>query len=123
MAHLRLPPCTPEKQLTSLRLDMDLDCSVLDGIDSTPNMKDQMTSLKRKVSQLLDQGSPTTASPFLKWRLAVVESRLRVRTIQKQALSEANASSDGPDKPKTNFMAVVREDEKALLSEKAFLLS
>ena len=123
MAHSRQPPVTPEKQLTSSRLDMDLDSSILDGIDCTPNTKNQMISMKRKASQILDQGSPNTTSPFLKWRLAVVESKLRVRTMQKQALAEANTFFDEADKPKTEFVAVVEEDEKALVSEKAFLLS
>jgi len=88
---------TPEKQLTSSRLDMDLDSSKLDGIECTPNTKNQMISLKRKASQLLDQGSPNTTSPSLKWRLAVVESKLRVRATQKQALSEANTFFDEVD--------------------------
>ena len=125
LAHLRPPPFTPEKQLTSLRLDMDLDLdsSKWDGIDCTPNTKDQMISLKRKVSQLLDQGSPNTTSLFLQWRLAVVESKLRVRTIQKQALSEENPSSEGAEQMNANFMALVHKDEKALSFEKAFLLS
>ena len=123
MAYSRQPPVTPEKQLTSSRLDIDLDSPILDGIDCTPNTKNQMISLKRKASQLLDQGSPNTTSPFLKWRLAVVESKLRVRAMQKQALSEANIFFDEAGKPKIEFMAVVKEKEKALLSEKAFLLS
>ena len=123
MAHSRQPPVTPEKQLTSSRLDMNLDSPILDGIDCTPNTKNQMISLKTKASQLLDQGSPNTTSPFLKWRLAVVESKLRVRTMRRQALSEANTFFDEAGKPKTDFVAVVKKDEKALLSEKAFLLS
>ena len=114
---------TLEKQLTSSRLDIDLDSPILDGIDCTPNTKNQMISLKRNASQLLDQGSPNTTSPFLKWRLAVVESKLRVRAMQKQALSEANIFFNEAGKPKIEFVAVVKEEEKALLSEKAFLLS
>ena len=123
MAHSRQPHVTPEKQLTSTRLDMDLDSPILDDIDCTPNTKNQMISLKRMASQILDQGSPTTTSPFLKWRFAVVESKLKVREMQRQALSESNAFFDEAGKPKTEFLIVVMEDEKALLSEKAFLLS
>ena len=72
---------TPEKQLTSLRLHIDFDSSILDGIDCTPNTKNQMISLNRKASQLLEQGSPKTISLFLKWRLAVVESKLRLKAM------------------------------------------
>ena len=122
MAHSRQPPVTPEKQLASSRLDIYLDSPILDGIDCTPNTKNQMISLKRKASQLPDQGSPNI-TPFLKWRLAVVESKLRVRAMQKQALLEANIFFDEAGKPKMEFMAVVKEKEKVLLSEKAFLLS
>ena len=102
---------------------MDLDSPVLDGIDCTPKTKNQMISLKRKARQVSDLGSPSTTSPFLKWRLAVVESTLRVREAQKQALSEASTFYDEAGKSKTVFVAAVREDEKALLSEKVFLLS
>ncbi len=35
--------------------------------------------------------------------------------MQKQALSEANSFFDEADKPKTEFVAVVKEDKKALL--------
>ncbi|KAF6227153.1 hypothetical protein HO133_008595 [Letharia lupina] len=122
MAHFQ-PLVKPETQLTSSRFDMDLDSSVLDSVDCTPKTKNLMMSLKRKASQLLDQGSPHTTSPFLKWRLAVVESTLRVRAVQKQALSEANTFFDDAGKPKTEFVALVKEDEKVLLSEKVFLLS
>ena len=123
MAHHHQPPVTPEKQLIPSPINADMNSSVLDGIDCTPETKNQMISLKRKASQLLDQGSPSTTSPFLKWRLAVVESQLRVRAIQKQALSEATTFFDEGDKPKTEFVAAIKEDEKALSSEKAFLLS
>ena len=123
MAHSCKPPVTPEKQLASSRLDMDLDSPILDGIDCTPNTKNQMISLKRKARQLSDLGSPRSTSPFLKWRLAVVESTLRVREVQKQALSEASTFYDEAGKSKTAFVAAVREDEKALLTEKVFLLS
>lgn len=109
--------------MTSRLLDVDMDSSLLERIDCTPNTKSQMLSLKRKASQLLDQGSPPMISAFLQWRLAVVESTLRVRTAEKQALSEARVFFDEVGKPKTVLVAAIAGNEKALLSEKAILLS
>ncbi|MCJ1455417.1 hypothetical protein MMC28_005772 [Mycoblastus sanguinarius] len=123
MAHSHQPSVTPEKQLTSPRMEMDLDSPLLDRIDCMPNTKNEMMSLKRKASQLFAQGSPTTTSPFLKWRLTVVECKLQVRAMQKQALSEADAFFNEVGKSKREVVAIVNEDKKALLSEKVFLLS
>ena len=76
-------PVTPEKQTGTLRQDIGLDSSVFDDIDCTPNTRRQLISLKRKASELSEQASPTITSPFLKWRLAVMEAQLRVRAVQK----------------------------------------
>lgn len=111
------------ENLLSSHSDIDLDSSILDDTDCSPNTKIQMVSLERKASQVFGQESPKTTSLFLKWRLAVVEIRLKVRTTQKQALTEASVYFQNIDKSKTELMAMIREDEKALLSEKTILLS
>lgn len=126
MAHSN-PPSTPEKKGFS-RLARDTDSSILDGdnldsIDCSPATKTQIKSLKRKASQILEEGSPATTSPFLKWRLAVVESTLQIRNKQREALNEASPSFYKTAKSKEEWVALVRQDEKALLKEKTFILS
>ena len=116
-------PITPENQLTSKRFPMDLDSPGLAAIDCSPNTREKMLSQKRKASQLLEKGSPSTTVPFLKWRLAVVQTTLKVRSSERKALEEANDVFEKTGKSKTELMAAVMEDEKALLSEKVILLS
>jgi hypothetical protein len=88
-----------------------------------PDTKTEIRSLKRKVDQIWDEGIPTTTSHYLRWRLAAVESELQVAAKQKQALTEASESVDEAGTRKSDLMAAVKEDEKTLLAEKAFLLS
>lgn len=107
---------TPEKQMIS-KIHTDPELQGLDDVDCSPKTKDRLHSLKRKASEILDQGSPSTTSPFLKWRLAVVESQLRIRSAQQQAVTESNSPN------KTIKMDTLKKDKKALLTEKFFLLS
>lgn len=126
MTHSNLP-ITPER-IDIFCLAKDTDSSILDGedldrIDCSPATKTQINALKRKASQLSEEGSPNTTSPFLKWRLAVVESKLRVRNKQREALNEASPSFYTTTKPKEEWFALLKQDEKALLKEKTFILS
>ena len=116
-------PITPENQLTSERLPMDLASLLLDAIDCSPSTREKLISQKRKASQVLEKGSPNTTIPFLKWRLAVVEDTLEEKTLERKALDEANDFFEKTGRSKTELMAAVMEDEKALRSEKAILLS
>lgn len=116
-------PVTPEKQLTLNRFGMDLDPPLLDAIDCTPNTKVKMMSGKRKASQLLEEGSPKTTDSFLKWRLNFIDEMLEVRASQKQALEEANEFFHKAGRSKTELMTIVKDEDKALTSEKAILLS
>lgn len=111
--------------ITDLRhLDMDWDSATTeDIIDCTPDTKTQMISLKRKAREISEQNPLTSTSVFLKWRLAVVHSALRVREVEKQALSEAKTFFTEAGRPKKEFLAAVEEDEKALLAEKVVLLT
>ena len=111
-------PITPEKQLTSNRSQLDIE-----SIGSTPQTKEKLKSQKRKASQILEEGSPQTTIPFLKWRLAVVEDTLNVKALERQALSEANEYFEKANTSKMELIAVIREDEKVLTSERAILLS
>ena len=117
-------PITPEKQLTSKGFHIDLDSPLLDSIDCTPNTKKEMMSRKRKVNQVLEEGSPSLSIPFLKWRLAVVENTLEVRGSQRPAFGEAdNSFFENAGGSKTGFVVVVEKEERELMSEKAFLLA
>ena len=111
-------PITSEKQLTSNRFQIDLD-----SIDCTPNTREKIRSGKRKASQRLEEDSPRTTVPFLKWRLAVVEETLNLKTLERQALGEANEYFEKSGRSKTELIAAIKEDEKALISEKVILLS
>lgn len=90
MAQSHQPPATPEKQLTSSHLDLDLDSHNMDDLDCTPNTKAEMHLKKKKASQIFGQGSPNTTSSFLKWRFSVVEQQLEVKEVERKALLEAN---------------------------------
>ena len=72
---------------------------------------------------MLEKGSPSTTILFLKWRLAVVEDTLEVKALESKALDEANDFFEKTGRSKTELMAAVMEEEKALKSEKAILLS
>ena len=126
MAHSN-PPVTPEKKgFPRLARDTNpsiLDDEDLDSIDCSPATKTQINALKRKASQLSEEGSPTTTSQFLKWRLAVVESTLRIRNKQKEALNEASPSFYTTTKPKEEWFALLKQNEKDLLKEKTVILS
>lgn len=125
MAESNQPPIISERQISlSSRSDTDPTTNFdLEGIDCTPNTKTQLMSLKRKASQLWDEGSPNTTTLFLKWRLAVIESILRVRIVERQALTEDKKFFDKTNQTKSTYIAEIDEGENALLNEKAFLLS
>ena len=123
MAQSRQALVTPEKQLTSSRLDLDLDSPTMDDHDCTPNTKAEIHSKKRKASQILSQGSPNTISLFLKWRFSVVEQELEVKEMERKALLEANTFYKKIGRSKQELIAIVDEEEKNLLSEKKILLS
>ena len=80
-------------------------------------------SQKHKASQALEKGSPSTSVPFLKWRLAVVENKLEIKALERKALDEGNEFYEKTGGSKTELMARVMEEEKALMSEKVILLS
>lgn len=107
-------------QITSLCLNTG--SPKLDGIDCTSDMKHRISPPKTKASQLLDQGCPHTTSAFLKWRLAVVESELRVKDAEKKAVSEATTFFQESSTSRVEVTADLRKDEKALLREKIFLM-
>ena len=116
-------PITPEYQLTLKCFPIDLYSPLLDAVDCTPHTREKMMSEKRKASQVLEKGSPSTTVPFLKWRTAVIEDTLKLRALQREALGEVNMFFEKAGRSKTEFMAAVKEDEKALISEKVILLS
>ena len=118
MASSHSTPITPEKQLTSNRFQLDID-----SIDCAPNTREKLRSQKRKASQMLEEGSPQTTIPFLKWRLAVVEDTLNVKALERQALAEADDYFKKANRSKTELIAVIKEHEKVLTSERAILLS
>ena len=114
-------PKTPEKQLSTEL--MDLDSPAMDHINCNPTTKHKLASLKRKASQLLEQKSPEVTSLFLKWRLAVVSSKLEVRNTQKQALVEASNSAEEENDSRVALSAEVTADQKGLLAEQTFLMA
>ncbi len=114
-------PATPVKQRALSRLSMD--SPSLDDIDCSPKTKAEMNNLKRKASQLIDEGSPSLTAPFLKWRLAVVDSKLSYREKQRAAIAEARSFFEEVRKPQEEYMAEVEADEKELRFEKKLLLS
>ena len=117
-------PRTPEKQPMSSDLNIDLNSSILDEINCTPNKKNQMLSMKRKASQLLNQSDTRSSDLYFKWRLAVVESQLSTRESQWQALTESNETFfDEIGKSKKELERTIKRDRKALSEEKAFLIS
>ena len=118
MASSYSTPITPEKQLTPTRFQLDLD-----SLDCTPNTRERLKSQKRKASQILEEGSPQTTIPFLKWRLAVVEDTLNVKALERQALGEADEYFKKANRSKKELIAAIKEDEKILTSERAILLS
>ncbi len=124
MAHINPPPVTPEKQLTSARSAIDLDCLMLDGIDCSLITKTLMKSSKRKASQIAGEGTPNTTKLFLRWRLAVVENQLETRQIQMQAVRESGDIGWESSKPsKVEILAALKEAEHNLESEKICLLA
>lgn len=102
---------------------MDLDSPLLDAIDCTPDTKEKMMSGKRKASQLLQEGSPKTTNSFLKWRFNFIDRTLELKASQKQALEEANEFFEKAGTSKTELMVIMKDEDKALTSEKAILLS
>ena len=118
MASSQSTPITPEKQLTSNRFQLDIE-----SIDCTPNTREKLRSQKRKAGQTLEEGSPQTTTPFLKWRLAVVEDTLSVKALERQALGEANEYFRKAGRSKAELIAAIKEDEKVFNSEKVILLS
>ena len=117
MAFPNQPPATPEKQF-SLPSDTDAALNIVDlsEIACTPTTRNQLLSSKRKADQLWDEGSPKTIPLFLKWRLAVVESGLALRSTQQKAIAEAGINLE-------ESLATIKKQENALLTEKAILLS
>lgn len=117
MALLNQPPATPENQI-SLPSDTDAALNIVDlsEIACTQTTRNQLLSLKRKVDQLWDEGSPKTTPLFLQWRLAVVESGLVLRSTQQKAMAEAGINLE-------ESLATIKKQENALLTEKAILLS
>lgn len=65
----------------------------------------------------------TSVTQFLEWRRAAVEDELNVKALQRKALDEATEFFEKTAKSKTELMEEVMKDEKALLQEKAILLS
>jgi HNH endonuclease len=124
MASFNQSPITPEKQLTSSDLNIDLNSSILDEINCTPNTKNQMLSMKRKASQVLNQSDTRSSDLYFEWRLAVVESQLKTRESQRQALAESNKTFfDEIGKSKEELKMTIKRDRKVLSEEKAFLIS
>ena len=80
-------------------------------------------SRKRKASQLIEKGSATVTSAFLKWRLSVVEKTLDLRAMQEQAFSEANSFFQESSRSKPELVARLKQEKKALMTEKVYLLS
>ena len=99
-------PITPEKQLTSTEFHIGLDSPLLDAIDCSASTKKEMMSRKRKVTHVLEEGSPSLTIPFLKWRLAVVEHTLEVRASQRQAFGEGNTFFENAGISKGDLVAV-----------------
>ena len=118
MASSYSTPITPEKQLVPNRFQMDIE-----SIDCTPNTRERLRSQKRKASQVLEEGSPQTTIPFLKWRLAVVEDTLNIKALERQALGEADDYFKQANRSHKELIAAIKEDEKILTSERAILLS
>ena len=90
MTQSRQALVTPEKQLTSSRLDLDLDSPTMDDLDCTPNTQAEMHFLKTRATRLFDQGSSNTTSLLLEWRFSVVDQEIEVRKVERQSLLEAN---------------------------------
>lgn len=82
-----------------------------------PKIKNQMIFTKRKASDILKQGSFSITYSFLNWKLAVVESQLEIRIVQKHTLQKSNSSN------KTVKINIMKVDEKAFLKGKAFFLT
>lgn len=99
-------PITPETQLTSTEFHIGLDSPLLDAIDCSASTKKEMMSRKRKVSHVLEEGSPSLTIPFLEWRLAVVEHTLEVRASQRQAFGEGNTFCENAGISKGDLVAV-----------------
>ncbi|KAL9064014.1 MAG: hypothetical protein Q9161_009147 [Pseudevernia consocians] len=118
MASTHSTPITPQKQLTSNRFQLDIE-----SIDCTPDTRERLRSQKRKASEILEEGSPQTTIPFLKWRLAVVEDTLNVKALEKKALSEATEYFEKTNRSKSELLATIKEVERGLTSERAILLS
>ena len=114
-------PVTPVKQRALSRLSMD--SPSLDDIDCSPETKKEMHSLKRKASKLIEAGSPSFTSPFLKWRLALVDHTLDLRDKQKTAISEGRKFFAEAGMRQEEIMQKVEDDEKELRFEKKLLLS
>lgn len=126
MDHHNPQPITPEKQISpSANTNLDSPSEIVDlrGITCTPKTQTKLTTLKRKADQLWDEGSPKTTSPFLKWRLAVLESLLALRSTQKQAIAEAGKESNEDKQSNLELLAKIKKDEYALLTEKTFILA
>ena len=118
MASTHSTPITPQKQLTSNRFQLDIE-----SIDCTPDTRERLRSQKRKASEKLEEGSPQTTIPFLKWRLAVVEDTLNVKSLEKKALSEATEYFEKTNRSKSELLATMKELERGLTFERAILLS
>ena len=65
----------------------------------------------------------TSVSRFLEWRRAVVDDELNFKALQRKPLDESTESFEKNGRSKTELMEEVMKDEKALLQEKAILLS
>lgn len=100
-----------------------MDFPSLDDIDCSPETKMEMRSLERKVSKLIEEGFPSFTSPFLKWRLALVDRTLDLRDKQKTAISEGKEFFTDAGMRREEFMQKVEDDEKEPRFEKKLLLS
>lgn len=114
-------PTAPLKQHALSRLSMS--SLSLDDIDCSPDTMVEMNKLKRKASELINEGSPSLTAPFLKWRLAVVNTRLDYLETQRMAISEADRFFEEAGKGREEYMAEFEADENDLRSEKKLILS
>ena len=83
----------------------------------------RFSSQMRRISAKVEEGSPSMTVPFLKWRFAVVEDTLEIGALQRQAQAKPTNFLSSTGLSETELMVAVKEDEKALISEKVILLS
>ena len=103
---------------------MDLGSPELVALDCSPEIKEEILNRKRKTSEVLEKGSPDTAIPFIKWRLALLRDLLDVKYLERKALDEATGFFfEKTGRSKTELMAAIVKEEKELRSENVIMLS